>query len=163
MVDSKVVKEEERISFKSIVAQTWRRTFFFLIAQETMTNLQKFLPPDQKPGMINTETSLEFIRSCEDFCWNHDKSTPCRSETNEIAESAVRRKKEYLFSSVSVGSSEKWWEKTMECFCYLRNKQGQLIDRKSPCERRFGTPFDGPVIPFGASFFFEKDNSHQNK
>ena len=101
MVDSKVVKEEERISFYSIVAQTWRRTFFFLIqcyptknkiAQETMTNLQKFLPPDQKPGMINTETSLEFIRACEDFCWNHDKSTPCRSETNEIAESAVRRK-----------------------------------------------------------------------
>ena len=35
--------------------------------------------------------SLEFIRACEDLCWNHDKSTPYRSETNGITENAVRR------------------------------------------------------------------------
>ena len=68
-------------------------------------------------------------------------------------------KQEYLCSSGSVGSSEKWWEKTMECFCYLRNKQGQLRDRTLPYERRFGTPFDGAVIPFGASFSRKRQQS----
>ena len=34
--------------------------------------------------------------------------------------------------------------------CYLRNIQDLLSDGKTPHERRFGMPFDGPVIPFGA-------------
>ena len=37
----------------------------------------------------------------------------------------------------------------MECFCYLRNAQGLLADGKTPHERRFGEPFQGPVIHFG--------------
>ena len=28
--------------------------------------------------------------------------------------------------------------------------QGLLSDGKTPYERRFGVPFNGPVIPFGA-------------
>ena len=38
----------------------------------------------------------------------------------------------------------------MECYCYLRNVQDLLADGKTPCERRFGESFKGPVIPFGA-------------
>ena len=38
----------------------------------------------------------------------------------------------------------------MECYCYLRNMQDLLSDGKIPHERRFGMPFNGPVIPFGA-------------
>ena len=38
----------------------------------------------------------------------------------------------------------------MECYCYLRHIQDLLSDGKTPFERRFGTPFNGPVIPFGA-------------
>ena len=38
----------------------------------------------------------------------------------------------------------------MECHCYLRNIQDLLSDGKSPYEGRFGIPFDGPAIPFGA-------------
>ena len=36
----------------------------------------------------------------------------------------------------------------MECCCYLRNMQDLLSDGKTPYERRFGMPFNGPVIPF---------------
>ena len=32
----------------------------------------------------------------------------------------------------------------------LRNIQDLLSDGKTPYERRFGIPFNGPVIPFGA-------------
>ena len=38
----------------------------------------------------------------------------------------------------------------MKCYCYLRNIQDLLSDGKSPCERWFGIPFDGPFIQFGA-------------
>ena len=34
--------------------------------------------------------------------------------------------------------------------------QDKLAERKLPYERRFGIPFDGPVTPFGAVFFFQK-------
>ena len=32
----------------------------------------------------------------------------------------------------------------------LRNVQDLLSDGKTPCEIRFGMPFNGPVMPFGA-------------
>ena len=38
----------------------------------------------------------------------------------------------------------------MECYWYLRNIQDLLSDRKTPYQTRFGMPFDGPAIPFGA-------------
>ena len=33
---------------------------------------------------------------------------------------------------------------------FLRNIQDLLSDGKTPYERRFGVPFNGPIIPFGA-------------
>ena len=48
------------------------------------------------------------------------------------------------------GLDENWWADSMECYCYLRNIQDLLSDGKTPHERRFGVPFHGPVIPFGA-------------
>ena len=38
----------------------------------------------------------------------------------------------------------------MECRCSLRNIQDLLSDGKTPHVRRFGEPFNGPVIPLGA-------------
>ena len=62
-------------------------------SQETQRSLQKFLEPERKPKVIYTGNSLEFGKSCEDLSWNHCTSTPHRSETNGIAERAVRRRK----------------------------------------------------------------------
>ena len=56
--------------------------------------MQKFLEPDWKPKVIFTDNSLEFGKACEDLSWNHCTSTPHKSETNGIAESAVRRVQE---------------------------------------------------------------------
>ena len=38
----------------------------------------------------------------------------------------------------------------MGCYCYQRNIQDLLSDGKTPYEKRFGMPFNRPVIPFGA-------------
>ena len=64
---------------------------------------------------------------------------------------AVRRVKEGT-SAVLLQSDldNEWWADSMECYCCLRNIQDLLSDLKTPCERRFGVSFKGPVIPFGA-------------
>ena len=48
------------------------------------------------------------------------------------------------------GLGNEWWADSLECCFYLRNIQDLLSDGKTHYERRFGMPFDGPVIPFGA-------------
>ena len=80
------------------------------------------MEPDGKPKVIHTDNSLEFGKVCEDLSWNHCTSTPHRSETNGIAERAVRRVKE-VTSAVLLqsGLNESWWADSMECYTYLRN------------------------------------------
>ena len=63
-------------------------------SQETQRSWQKFLVPNRKPKVIYTDNSLEFGKACEDLSWNYCTSTPDRSQTNGIAERAVRRVKE---------------------------------------------------------------------
>ena len=120
-------------------------------SQETQKSLQKFLDPERKPKVINTDNSLEFGKACEDLYWNHCTSTPHRSGTNGIAERAVRRVKEgtsvVLLQS---GLNESWWADSMECYTYLRNVTDLLSDGKTSYERRFGQPLKGPIIPFGS-------------
>ena len=93
-----------------------------------------------------------FGKACEDLSWNHCTSTPHRSETNGIAErAAVRRVKEGTSAVLlQSGLDENVWADSMECYCCLLNIQDLLADTKTPYERRFGMPFDGPEIPFGA-------------
>ena len=81
----------------------------------------------KKPGVMRTENSLEIVRACEGLCWNHDKSTPHRSETNGTAENRVRGVKEGTCAlMVQSGIAEKRCGEAMECFCCLRKKQTTL-------------------------------------
>ena len=120
-------------------------------SQETQRSLQKFLEPDRNPKVIDTDNPLEFGKACEDLSWNHCTSTPHRSETNGIAERAVRRVKEGTSAVLlQSGLNESWWADSMECYKYPRNVTDLLSDGKTPYERRFGQPFKGPIIPFGS-------------
>ena len=133
-------------------------------SQETQRSLQKFLEPERKPKVIYTDNSLEFGKACEDLSWNHCTSTPHRSETNGIAERAVRRVKEGTSAVLlQSGLNESWWADSMECCTYLRNVTDLLSDGRTPYERRFGQPSKGPIIPFGSLVeyppFIAKDQS----
>ena len=111
-------------------------------SQETQRSLQKFLEPERKPKVIYTDNSLEFGKACEDLSWNHCTSTPHRSETNGIAERAVRRVKEGTSAVLlQSGLNESLWADSMECYTYLRNVTDLLSDGKVP---------KGPIIPFGS-------------
>ena len=82
---------------------------------------------------------------------DHRTSTPRRSETNGMAERAVRRTKEGTSAVLlQSGLDEKWWADPMVCYCYLRVLQDLLADGKTPYDRRFGGLLKGPVIPCGA-------------
>ena len=114
--------------------------------------LTKVLGADVETKVNYTDKSLEFGKACEDLSWNHCASTPHRSETNGIAERAVRRIKAGTSAVlVQSGLDEKWWADSMECYCYLRHIQDLLSDGKTPFERRSGQPFKGPMIPFAAT------------
>ena len=76
-----------------------------------------------------TDYSLEFGKSCEELSWNHCTSTPHRSETNGIAERAVRRVKEGTSTVLlQSGLGNEWWADSMVCYCYLQNIQDLLSD-----------------------------------
>ena len=118
-------------------------------SKETQKSQMKFLGPTRKPKVIYTDNSLEFGKAREDLSWNHCTSTPHRSETNGVAERAVRRvKKGTSAMLLQSGLGNEWWADSMECYCYLRNIQDLLFGGKSPYERRFGMFSDGPVISF---------------
>ena len=109
------------------------------------------MEPERKPKVIYTDNSLEFGKACEDLSWDHCTSTTHRSETNGIAETAVRRVKEGTSAVLlQLGLDENWWADFMECNTNLRNVQDLFTDGKIPYERRFGKPFKGPIIPFGS-------------
>ena len=121
-------------------------------SQETQRSLRKFLEPERNPKVIYTDNSLEFGKACEDLSWNHCTSTPHRSETNGIAERAVRRVKEGTSAVLlQSGLDKEWWADSMECYTNVRNVTDLLSGGKTPYERRFGQPFEGPIIPFGSS------------
>ena len=74
--------------------------------QETENSLQKFLEPARKPKVIYADNSIEFGKYCEDLSWNHCRSTPHRSETNGIAERAVR--------TIKKGTSAVWLQSGLD-------------------------------------------------
>ena len=110
----------------------------------------KFLEPTRQPKVIYTDNSLEFGKACEDLSWNLCTSTPHRSETSGIAERAVRVKEGTSAVLLQSSLDNSRWTDSMECNCHLRNIQDLLSDGSKPYERRFGMPFNRPVIPFGA-------------
>ena len=78
-------------------------------SQETQRSLQKFPEPERKPKVIYTDNSLEFGKACQDLSWTHCTSAPHRSETNGIAERAVRRVNEGTSAELlQSGLDEKW-------------------------------------------------------
>ena len=69
----------------------------------------KFLDPTRKPKFIHAHNSLEFGKACEDLSWIHCTSTPHRSETNGIAEKAVRRVEEGTSAVLLQSGLDKEW------------------------------------------------------
>ena len=104
---------------------------------------------------IYSHNSDEIMAACEHFNLSHDTSTAHRSETNGIAENAVRRVKEGTSCTISQSSlCVAWWKEAMECYCVLKNVVDIFWTNKtSYCMRFIKT--QGPYYSFwGRSTLF---------
>ena len=93
-----------------------------------MESLQELVPPDQKPGIIDTDDSLDFMKTCVGITSSqlHTDQKPA-----ELPKTPVRRVQEGTTAFlVYSGSSEKWWE-AMECFCCLRHITARQTGRRT--------------------------------
>ena len=113
-------------------------------SQETERSLRKFLEPTRKPKVIYTDNSLEFGKSCEVFSWNHCTSTPHRSETNGIAERAVRRVKEGTSAvKLQSGLDEKWWADSMNVTAICEIFKDLLSDGENTLQKALRRTISG--------------------
>ena len=102
--------------------KTWRRNGFKVNHAEP--NQLKRRKEVFEISYAHKKTQDPFLRTIhwnppearEELDWNHERSTPQRSETHGIARRAAQRVKEGS-SSVSVQSAlqESWWLGAMEC------------------------------------------------
>ena len=96
-----------------------------------------------------TNNSLEFQKACEKLNRIHGESTPHRSETHRIVVRVVRCLKEGISSVLGYSWLwGNWWAEAKEWYCNIRNVKDFLADGQTFCERRFNSPFDGPIILF---------------
>ena len=80
-------------------------------AQEAMKSLQKFVPPDHKPGIIQTDNSLFFSCGRVRLALRQVNPIPKRPKSQFV------EKKEGTFALLVLSSlSEKWWGEPMESF-----------------------------------------------
>ena len=80
-----------------------------------MQGFQRFLGPQIKAKHVYTDDSKEFKKVLEDLQTSHDTSTPHHSESNGVAERAVRKVKEGTqVALLQSGLHEAWWPEAME-------------------------------------------------
>ena len=68
----------------------------------------------KKTTVIYADSSSEPGKSCEDLLWHYRASTPHRSETNGIAERAVRRVKKTSAVLLQSKLDERCWSDSMD-------------------------------------------------
>ena len=97
-------------------------------SHETERSLSKFLEPSHRPKVVYTDNSMIVAKACEVLLWNHRTSIPHRSETNGIAERAVRRVKEGTTAVLlQSGLDEGWWSDSLECHCSLKTSKTSWV------------------------------------
>ena len=86
------------------------------------------------------------------FPWNHCTSTPHTSETKwDCWKSSAQSERRHICSIVAIRSGWKLVGK-FDGILYLSSKHTRSVVwwENTPYERRFGTPFEGRIIPFGS-------------
>ena len=102
---------QKRLNAKEV---TFHNGFNFIRAKQNFSGDGKeFTKVSRAVGKAESHLHWQFIgvgTSCEDLSWNHRTAALHRSETNGIAEWAVRRIKERTSAELlHSGLDEKWW------------------------------------------------------
>ena len=97
------------------------------------------LPPIRKPDKIMMDNSKEFVKAWQDLQWNHDTSTPHRSETNGVAERTFRVAHWTTGGIVRCNAA---------VTCGIL--QDRMADRQAAHKKTIVKSSDRPIIPFGS-------------
>ena len=116
---------------------------------ETEKSLSKFLEP-HTPKVVCTDNGI--WESMWGFIMEspHFNTSSIRDKWHRWKSRSTSKRRYFSRVLIQSGLDERWWADSVECHCYLRHVQDLLSDGKTPCERRFGKPFNGPIIPFGS-------------
>ena len=117
---------------------------------------QRFWGPQFKPQYVYSDGAAEYDKALTELDVLHDHCTPHKSETNAVAERAIQRVKEGTAATLlQSGLHDVWWDLAMQCYCFLRCVVDQLKGGETAWQRRFGAPFPGAIIPFGAAVMYK--------
>ena len=124
-------------------------------ADDTRSCFQHFLG-SIIPKKVYTDGSHEFKNALKSLGLPHDVATPHRPQTNGIAERAVKRILEGARCLLKQsGLPEYFWPDAVRCFAFLYNVTVHQHDGKTPYLKRFGSEFDGPLLPFGSAVSYK--------
>ena len=91
--------------------------------------LKRFLGLQTTAKHACSDNANEIEKGLRNMGILHDTSIPHRSETNGVIERAVRRAIEGTSAClVQSGLNEEWWDRAMQCYCFLRCTVDLLID-----------------------------------
>ena len=97
-----------------------------------------------------SDCARELIRSAKRRGWMHRTAVPHYSKTNGRVEREIRHIEEGTRTLLMrAGLDPHWWSLAVRAFCFGQNICGRG-ERVSACEQRFGYPFGGLRMPFGA-------------
>jgi hypothetical protein len=113
------------------------------------------LGPKVRPEHVYTDGSKEFKKALTGLGFSKDTSRPYRSQTNGVAERAVRKTKEGTSCVlIQSGFTYVWWPEAWACFCFLNNVTTKAKDGFTSYESKFLTKYKGPPIPMGAEITY---------
>ena len=120
----------------------WIQSYLYKIksAQETPRSLRQFICPEENPRYINKRTFSGFFEACEWLIW----------KSWEIYTAKIRKKWSYR-ASCTTNERRHYVSGSVWTSRYLLNVPA---DGQTTSERRFISPFEGPIIPFGAEVKF---------
>jgi len=125
--------------------------------------IKHFVGHDDKIGVFYSDNAPELISAMKILQCRHVLSRDYISKSNAQAERAVRSVLEGTRVNLLQAGLNHWhWPHAARHWCFMQNVIATGGD-KSPWELRFGSKFDGPLVPFGCLVDYWNGPRKKNK
>ena len=114
-----------------------------------------FLAVDDNVKMLYSDNALEFVYVAKQLRCRHNTSRAYVDENSAVIEREIRTILEGTRSNlVQSGLPDRCWPLAAQHHAMCLNITKRLDDGQVPWEIRFGEPFNGKKIPFGAKILY---------
>ena len=131
-------------------------------ADQCHEDLQHFLQVGDKVGVVYSDNAPELKDAVRRMKFRHNTSHAYVDENKAVIEREIRTVLEGTRANLTqAGLPDSLWPYAAQHHAMALNTTKRLDVARIPWEDRFGTPFDGLMIPFGAKVLFW-NNPKQN-